>query len=56
MYRFVERERGPLFLGYFVGMHLLLNLVIAVAASIGAIAWLASRRFRALYDRPELAR
>ncbi|MBF9130127.1 glycosyltransferase family 2 protein [Plantactinospora sp. S1510] len=55
MYRFVRRERGVVFLGYFVAMHFLLNLVIAVAALSGAVAWVASRRFRGLYDRPEVA-
>ncbi|MFY1671239.1 glycosyltransferase family 2 protein [Plantactinospora sp. WMMB334] len=55
MYRFVRRERGILFLGYFAAMHFLLNLVIAVAALSGMAAWLASGRFRGLYDRPEVA-
>ncbi|MEO3748343.1 glycosyltransferase [Plantactinospora sp. B5E13] len=55
MYRFVARERGPFFLGYFAAMHLFLNLVIAVAALCGVFAWLTSRRFRGLYDRTEVA-
>ncbi|WP_432839972.1 glycosyltransferase family 2 protein [Dactylosporangium sp. CA-092794] len=56
MYRFVAQLRPPLFLVYFVAMHFLLNLVIAVAALAGIVAWLGSGRFRTLYDRPELAR
>ncbi|MEV4625090.1 glycosyltransferase family 2 protein [Micromonospora sp. NPDC049523] len=55
MYRFVLRERHPLFLIYFVAMHFFLNLVIAAAALTGVIAWLASARFRRLYNRPEAA-
>ncbi|MFG2060975.1 glycosyltransferase family 2 protein [Micromonospora sp. NPDC048871] len=55
MHRFVLAERGWLFLCYFVAMHFFLNLVIAVAAASGVIAWLSSPRFRRLYDRPEVA-
>ncbi|MFV2115573.1 glycosyltransferase family 2 protein [Micromonospora sp. LOL_025] len=55
MHRFVRAERGPLFLVYFVAMHFFLNLVIAVAAACGVVAWLTSGRFRRLYDRPEVA-
>ncbi|MEV6815042.1 glycosyltransferase [Micromonospora sp. NPDC051296] len=55
MYRFVRAERGWLFLVYFIAMHFFLNLVIAVAAASGVVAWLGSRRFRRLYDRPEVA-
>lgn len=55
MYRFVRDERSLLFLIYFVAMHFFLNLVIAAAALCGVTAWLASGRFRRLYDRPEVA-
>jgi hypothetical protein len=55
MHRFVRAERGWAFLVYFVAMHFFLNLVIAVAAACGVLAWLTSRRFRRLYDRPEVA-
>lgn len=53
MHRFVARERGTLFLVYFVAMHFFLNLVIATAAFSGVVAWLTSGRFRRLYQRPE---
>ncbi|GAA2349069.1 glycosyltransferase family A protein [Dactylosporangium salmoneum] len=56
MHRFVARLRSPLFLAYFVGMHFVLNLVIAVAAMAGALAWLGSGRFRTLYDAAEPVR
>lgn len=52
MYRFVSANRGPLFLIYFVGMHAMLNLVIATAALTGVAAWLGSGTFRRLYDAP----
>ena len=52
MYRFVAARRGPLFLGYFAGVHLFLNLVIAVAAATGVVQWLVSRSFRRLYEVP----
>ncbi|WP_426511605.1 glycosyltransferase family 2 protein [Dactylosporangium sp. McL0621] len=56
MHRFVARLRSPQFLLYFVTMHFLLNLVIAAAALCGVLAWLASGRFRNLYEVPEMAR
>ncbi|BCB75386.1 hypothetical protein GCM10022251_78010 [Phytohabitans flavus] len=52
MYRFVARLRSPIFLVYFVAMHLFLNLVMATAAAVGVLRVLFSRRFRRLYDRP----
>ncbi|MDG4766356.1 glycosyltransferase family 2 protein [Solwaraspora sp. WMMD406] len=52
MYRFVAARRNPLFVGYFVAMHFLLNVVMAVAAVTGLASWLTSRAFRRLYDKP----
>jgi glycosyltransferase involved in cell wall biosynthesis len=52
MYAFVRRQRGWGFLAYFTAMHFILNLVIATAAATGAVVWLASADFRALYDPP----
>lgn len=52
MYRFVAARRGPLFVAYFVAMHFLLNLVIAVAAGVGVFGLLTSKTFRRLYDKP----
>ncbi|WP_025619714.1 hypothetical protein [Salinispora cortesiana] len=52
MYRFVAARRGPVFVAYFVAMHFLLNLVIAVAAGVGVFGLLSSRTFRRLYDKP----
>lgn len=50
MYRFVRARRGVPFLLYFLGVHFLVNLTIAAAVGAGALQWLASRRFRRLYD------
>lgn len=52
MYRFVAARRGPVFVAYFVAMHLFLNLVIATAAVAGLVGWLTSSRFRRLYESP----
>jgi glycosyltransferase involved in cell wall biosynthesis len=52
MYRFVAKERHPVFLVYFVSMHVFMNIVMATAASAGVMGWLFSRRFRRLYDQP----
>jgi glycosyltransferase involved in cell wall biosynthesis len=52
MYRFVAARRKLWFLVYFVVMHLALNLVMAVAAVTGVLSWLASARFRRLYEAP----
>jgi glycosyltransferase involved in cell wall biosynthesis len=51
MYRFVLGRRGPLFLGYFVAMHVLVNLTVATAAFVGGGQWLLSGSFRTMYDR-----
>lgn len=51
MYRFVLGRRGPLFLGYFVAMHVLVNLTVATAAFAGGAQWLLSGSFRSMYDR-----
>jgi glycosyltransferase involved in cell wall biosynthesis len=55
MYRFVLRRRGPVFLGYFSGLHFLVNVTIASGAAVGALHWLVSTRFRRLYDPPRPA-
>lgn len=52
MNRFVLARRGPVFTAFFVGVHFLVKLVIAGAAVLGALQWLASPRFRGMYDRP----
>jgi glycosyltransferase involved in cell wall biosynthesis len=52
MYRFVLGQRGFLFLGYFVAMHVLVNLTVATAAFVGGAQWLLSGSFRSMYDRP----
>jgi hypothetical protein len=51
MYRFVLGQRGILFLGYFVAMHVLVNLTVATAAFVGGAQWLLSGSFRSMYDR-----
>ena len=53
MYRFVLRRRGPAFTAFYLGMHFLVNLVIASAVAAGVLQWLVSRRFRHIYDMPE---
>ncbi len=50
MYRYVFHRRGPAFTGFFVGLHFLVNLVIASSVLAGAAQWLVSGQFRALYD------
>ncbi len=50
MYSFVLRRRGPLVLGQFATVVLLTNVAIAAGAVAGAVQWLASARFRRLYD------
>ncbi|SCE61370.1 hypothetical protein GA0115253_109401, partial [Streptomyces sp. Termitarium-T10T-6] len=50
LYRFVLRRRGPLFAAYFAFAHTVVNAVIAAGAGVGALQWLASRRFRRLYE------
>jgi len=50
LYRFVLRRRGPLFTGYFVFAHFVVNAVIAAGAGVGVVQCLASQRFRRLYE------
>lgn len=50
MYGYVLARRGVGFTAFFVGVHLLVNIVIASAMAAGVVQWLCSRRFRALYD------
>ncbi|GAA3815622.1 hypothetical protein GCM10022226_40480 [Sphaerisporangium flaviroseum] len=52
MYRFVFARRCPVFGVYFVGVHFLVNLVISAAVIAGMLQWLASARFREIYDAP----
>jgi glycosyltransferase involved in cell wall biosynthesis len=54
MYAFVLRRRGPLFGLYFTGVHFLVNLAISAGVAAGAVNWLFSRRFRALYGGESL--
>lgn len=53
LYRFVLRQRGPVFLCYFVTMHVLVNLTVGAAAMVGGAQWLLSGSFRSMYDVPE---
>lgn len=55
MYRFVLARRCPLFFLFFVAVHFLVNLVIVAGLAAGAVQWLLSGRFRALYDSPATA-
>ncbi|MFG1879060.1 glycosyltransferase family 2 protein [Sphaerisporangium sp. NPDC049003] len=52
MYRFVFSRRCPVFGLFFVGVHFLVNLVIIGGVAAGALQWLASGRFRRLYETP----
>jgi glycosyltransferase involved in cell wall biosynthesis len=52
MYRYVLRRRGVVFLGFFIGVHFLVNLAISAGAVAGAAQWLTSGAFRRLYDAP----
>lgn len=51
MYAFVFKSRSAGFGLVFIGLHLLVNLTIAVAAGVGIVQWLLSGRFRGLYQR-----
>jgi glycosyltransferase involved in cell wall biosynthesis len=51
LYRQVFAARGAGFGLFFVAVHYLVNLTIAVAAGIGIAQWLVSGSFRRLYDR-----
>lgn len=56
LYRFVRRERGPLFVLYFALMHYLANVTVAFAIGVGVLQWLCSAKFRGLYhELPEHA-
>ena len=50
MYRFVLARRGPRFALAFTGVQLAVNVAIAAGVVAGAVQWVLSRRFRALYD------
>lgn len=50
MYRFVFRRRRLGFGLFFIGLHFLVNLVIAGSIVAGLLQWVASARFRGTYD------
>ncbi|WP_307848842.1 glycosyltransferase family 2 protein [Microbispora oryzae] len=52
MYRFVFARRCPLFGLFYAGVHFLVNLAIIGGVAAGAVQWLSSARFRALYEEP----
>ncbi|MCT9929887.1 glycosyltransferase [Planotetraspora sp. A-T 1434] len=49
MYRFVFASRTAAFGLFFIGVHFLVNVTIALGAGIGILQWLTSRSFRRLY-------
>ncbi|MBT8224002.1 MAG: glycosyltransferase family 2 protein [Dactylosporangium sp.] len=49
IYRYVRRERGVWFLGYFLAIHTLANVAIAAGAVVGVLQCLVSRKFRNTY-------
>ena len=55
MFRFVLARRGPVFTGFFVGVHFLVNVVIMSGVGVGVLQWLISRRFRRMYDAQPLS-
>jgi glycosyltransferase involved in cell wall biosynthesis len=50
--RFVLRRRGPVFLWYFLAVHLLVNVSIGVGAAVGLLRSLADRDFGRTGTRP----
>ncbi|MDG4765882.1 glycosyltransferase family 2 protein [Solwaraspora sp. WMMD406] len=50
-YAFVRRERGWSFLAFFTAVHLLVNATVASGLAVGVLTWLASPRFRRMYER-----
>jgi hypothetical protein len=50
-YAFVRREQGWPFVAFFTAVHLLLNATVATGLAVGAVNWLASARFRRMYER-----
>ncbi|GIH25184.1 hypothetical protein Aph01nite_34940 [Acrocarpospora phusangensis] len=52
MFRFVFSRKCPLFGAYFVVVHFVVSLVIIGGVAAGAVQWLASPRFRDLYEVP----
>jgi glycosyltransferase involved in cell wall biosynthesis len=50
MYRFVWRYAGAPFTGYFIAVHFLVNVTVAVAVFVSAAHCLVSPRFRRTYD------
>jgi GT2 family glycosyltransferase len=51
LYRYVLTQRGPGFLLFFIALHFLVNVTVAVAMGVGTLQWLTSPRFRHLYDK-----
>ena len=50
-YAFVARERGLAFVVFFTGVHLLMNAAVVAGLAVGVLEWLASPRFRQMYER-----
>jgi glycosyltransferase involved in cell wall biosynthesis len=50
MYAFVARTRGVFFLAPFAILQFCVNVTITLGVGVGVLQWLASQRFRALYD------
>lgn len=48
-YVFVARERGPAFLVFFTGCHVLMNTAVVAGLAVGLIQWALSGRFRRMY-------
>lgn len=48
-YRFVWKERGPAFLGFFLLAHVLVNTAVVAGLAAGLAQYAASRRFRRMY-------
>ncbi|MGY0070346.1 glycosyltransferase family 2 protein [Streptomyces sp. QTS137] len=48
-YLFVARERGPAFLVFFTGCHLLVNTAVVAGLATGLAQWSFSGRFRRMY-------
>jgi GT2 family glycosyltransferase len=51
LYRYVLTQRGPGFLLFFIALHFLVNVTVAVAMGVGTLQWLTSPRFRHLYNK-----
>ncbi|MFD7706347.1 glycosyltransferase family 2 protein [Streptomyces sp. NPDC059785] len=54
-YVFVARERGPAFLLFFTGCHLLMNTAVVAGLATGLLQWAFSGRFRRMYRQEATA-